>query len=795
MAVTLAQLAVALRIQTSPTADPAEPYLGILTRLQGVATALVDVFASTAPDAIKDEATVRVAGYLFDQPNAGVRSSYGAAWANSGAAALVAPWAGRRALAIEAATAAVAGGGVDEAAVNRLIAAYVAAWAAAGSSDPVPLDRLAAEVQHAADQVPRLTVLLEDMALEEMRTWRQTTDEDGKFTWSRSRPANAAAAAALTDYANSRQNQPAVDAVDPALAFYWLTARIPTDRSIEHYRYRQHQGGHHGFIYDATGHDLGEEGEFHYWSVQFLLLSGNSTSFEYDELEGTSTRYGGELGAGIVDVQSLGSDVLAAIQAGGGGGGTILPGSIGTAQLADAAVTTAKLASGAVSTTRLAGVVRERLAPALAGGTAGQYIRLNAAGTALEFVDAPSGGGGSIGAGSITIANLAAAVLARMAPTLTGGSAGQYLALNSGRSALEFVNAPSGTVGTGSIDTEQLADNAVDGDKIASDAVTSRHYAPVSIRQEYISGATLTERVLADNAIITRTIKDGAVTAAKLASGAVTIQPGSVGTSDLEDLAVTSEKLAANAVSGPKIASAAVGTTELVNGAVTASKLGDHAVENVKLHASVNARMAPLSAAGTGAIGGSPGQYLALNAAASAIVFVDAPSGGGGGAASRTTIYDTSTNWNLATIVDGVADESLEYPVLGIASALNALVAGELEIRLNMGDDFGTYFRFPVSDWAVLPSTSQSTGRSMYDDGSFRPLNTVQCLAYTGFYVGDVGTAAATPTRLIALFGKRHGGDMMFSFVTALQAYNSNFTQARGRFLDHIINVRVVHIG
>ena len=64
-------------------------------------------------------------------------------------------------------------------------------------------------------------------------------------------------------------------------------------------------------------------------------------------------------------------------------------------------------------------------------GTAGQYLAVNSGGTALEFVAAPSGGGASDFTGLTDTPG-------------SMGTAGQYLAVNSGGTALEFVAAPSG---------------------------------------------------------------------------------------------------------------------------------------------------------------------------------------------------------------------------------------------------------------------------------------------------------------------------------------------------------------
>ena len=96
MAITVAQLAGAMRVGDGVTA-PAEPVLGILTRALGVADAFIDLNAEDAPEAIKDEARVRMAAYLYDAPTAGQGERFANAWRNSGAAALVSRWVVRRA--------------------------------------------------------------------------------------------------------------------------------------------------------------------------------------------------------------------------------------------------------------------------------------------------------------------------------------------------------------------------------------------------------------------------------------------------------------------------------------------------------------------------------------------------------------------------------------------------------------------------------------------------------------------------------------------------------------------------
>ena len=82
MAVDVTQLAASLRL-TDGTAAPTEPQLSILERLLGVASAFVELRASGAPQATKDEAVVSMASYLYDRPKAAAETRYADAWRNS----------------------------------------------------------------------------------------------------------------------------------------------------------------------------------------------------------------------------------------------------------------------------------------------------------------------------------------------------------------------------------------------------------------------------------------------------------------------------------------------------------------------------------------------------------------------------------------------------------------------------------------------------------------------------------------------------------------------------------------
>ena len=107
MAVTLTveELTAALRLGDSPEE------LAEATRLLAYTSESVERHAPGAPDVALNEAAIRLAGYLFDAPNAGRGLSFAHSFRNSGAAAILLPYrvhrAGSTGEAIEAAQAAV----------------------------------------------------------------------------------------------------------------------------------------------------------------------------------------------------------------------------------------------------------------------------------------------------------------------------------------------------------------------------------------------------------------------------------------------------------------------------------------------------------------------------------------------------------------------------------------------------------------------------------------------------------------------------------------------------------------
>ena len=101
MAVTITaiQLAAAMRIGDGAT-PLEEPQASVINRILASATALVESYAPNAPEAIQNEAVIRVGGFLFDSPP-GASMRFANPLGDSGAQALLARFRIVRATPIE----------------------------------------------------------------------------------------------------------------------------------------------------------------------------------------------------------------------------------------------------------------------------------------------------------------------------------------------------------------------------------------------------------------------------------------------------------------------------------------------------------------------------------------------------------------------------------------------------------------------------------------------------------------------------------------------------------------------
>ena len=100
VAVSLADLAVELRVIGSAEEDVPAGQAAGLERLLTYATEEIEQLAPSAPEAVKDVALVRAASYLHESPAGPIGAPFADFMLNSGAAAILSRYIERRATAI-----------------------------------------------------------------------------------------------------------------------------------------------------------------------------------------------------------------------------------------------------------------------------------------------------------------------------------------------------------------------------------------------------------------------------------------------------------------------------------------------------------------------------------------------------------------------------------------------------------------------------------------------------------------------------------------------------------------------
>ena len=93
---TLVELAADLRLGDGTT-EPTGPQGIVLNRIAATAREMVEHLAPNAPEAVQNEAYVRLAGWLYDADPSGSTPGGPSALRSSGAAAILAPYKLRRA--------------------------------------------------------------------------------------------------------------------------------------------------------------------------------------------------------------------------------------------------------------------------------------------------------------------------------------------------------------------------------------------------------------------------------------------------------------------------------------------------------------------------------------------------------------------------------------------------------------------------------------------------------------------------------------------------------------------------
>ena len=172
MAVTVAQLATAIRLAVS-AADLSDEETEILTRQHAVALNQVTRYAPDAPEVVRDEAVVRIVGYLFYSSPAGGRQLYANALASSGAAGLLDQYRSAEFITLGDGTATAAsgampsGGGApaDQEAIDAAIAAHNA-LVAAHRDLSLTLDQVKTPLEAAAGNARLRGSAVRDLAAE-----------------------------------------------------------------------------------------------------------------------------------------------------------------------------------------------------------------------------------------------------------------------------------------------------------------------------------------------------------------------------------------------------------------------------------------------------------------------------------------------------------------------------------------------------------------------------------------------------------------------------------------------------
>ena len=133
---TVEVLAHAMRITPSPTAALTTEQTVTVARLLGASTAMVDNYAEDAPEAVSNEAAIRLAGWMHDQPPGRMNAD---SLGLSGARSMLGPYRIRRALSLEGTAEELA----QTAGINAAeVLALILDWAQAGNDDPIPTAKL-----------------------------------------------------------------------------------------------------------------------------------------------------------------------------------------------------------------------------------------------------------------------------------------------------------------------------------------------------------------------------------------------------------------------------------------------------------------------------------------------------------------------------------------------------------------------------------------------------------------------------------------------------------------------------
>lgn len=278
-------------------------------------------------------------------------------------------------------------------------------------------------------------------------------------------------------------------------------------------------------------------------TVAATKLAGIAAGANATSVDANGAIQGVSAGAGTV-VSNAQVTINANGTLGGAGSGqaslTSLPGTVATAQIADAALTTAKFASGIEPVTVVAGstVPTTKSTTAIVLTGTGKLYRWNGTAYVTSVATADL-------AGTITDAQIAGMAASKV----TGQLSDTQLA------AIGAAKVTGQIVGT------QITDGAISTAKLSAGSVTAA----------VIAADTITAAQIAANAITSAELAAGAVVAGKIAAGSIQAADIAAGT-------ITGDRIAANTITASQIAADTITAGQIAAGAVTASEIAAGAI-------------------------------------------------------------------------------------------------------------------------------------------------------------------------------------------------------------------------
>ena len=290
------------------------------------------------------------------------------------------------------------------------------------------------------------------------------------------------------------------------------------------------------------------------------------------------------------------------------------------------------------------------------------------------------------------------------------GNSGQILKMNTAGTALEFTNDETGMEGFTSVST----DSTLDGDGTASNplGLADDSVSTIKVIDQAITEAKLHPDVVAqlgDNENLLSSVATNASIDGDGTTGdPLSLADDAVGTDNLQDNAVEQDKIVDGAVSGPKVSTGAISRIKLDqallddldskletvatdstidgNGSNIPLSVADNSVDRSKLAASVRTELDAIPDSITDLSDvpsalGSSGQILKMNTAGDALEFADDETGMEGFTSVSTD--STLDGDGTASTPLGLADDAVSTPKILDEAVTSGKLASSINTQLN----------------------------------------------------------------------------------------------------------------